>query len=261
MRSLLVRCYPAPWRARYGDEFEAILEERSLGPFDVADVLLGALDARLRRSGPGTGSSQRMGLDMSLRIGGVAAIVGATAFVIAGFFALGLLPTADSTFVASLALVGLAILLVALAGLSAFQARTQPRLAWAAFLIPAAGTVAIIVSVLAQRFLDADDDGAFAGDTVVGFVFAVGGMTAFVGSALFGMATYRSGVLSRSGALLLVAAAAVAVITFPAATAISSWDLVINLLSVSIVLFTAGWYWLGIRALRVGRRSTDPRPV
>jgi len=43
--SLLVRLYPARWRARYGDEFELVLGDRPLGPFDVADVLLGALDA------------------------------------------------------------------------------------------------------------------------------------------------------------------------------------------------------------------------
>ena len=38
MRRFLVRLYPADWRARYGDEFEALLEERPLGPFDVADI-------------------------------------------------------------------------------------------------------------------------------------------------------------------------------------------------------------------------------
>ena len=51
MRSLLIRLYPARWRARYGDEFAAILEERPLGPFDVADILLGAFDAQLRLRG------------------------------------------------------------------------------------------------------------------------------------------------------------------------------------------------------------------
>ena len=53
MKALLIRCYPARWRARYGDEFEAILEERPLGPFDVADILLGALNAQLRLRGHG----------------------------------------------------------------------------------------------------------------------------------------------------------------------------------------------------------------
>ena len=51
--NLLLRCYPARWRARYGDEFAAVLDERPLGPFDVADVLLGALDAHLHLRGLG----------------------------------------------------------------------------------------------------------------------------------------------------------------------------------------------------------------
>ena len=32
MKHALIRLYPARWRARYGDEFEAILEERPLRP-------------------------------------------------------------------------------------------------------------------------------------------------------------------------------------------------------------------------------------
>ena len=53
MIGLLLRCYPSRWRARYGEEFAAILAERPLGPFDVADVLLGALDAQLHLRGLG----------------------------------------------------------------------------------------------------------------------------------------------------------------------------------------------------------------
>ena len=53
MIGLLLRCYPARWRARYGEEFAELLAERPLGPFDVADVLLGALDARLHLRGLG----------------------------------------------------------------------------------------------------------------------------------------------------------------------------------------------------------------
>ena len=59
MRTILVRCYPARWRARYGDEFLALLEERPLGPYDVADILLGALDARLRSRMRAAGSPER----------------------------------------------------------------------------------------------------------------------------------------------------------------------------------------------------------
>ncbi|MHB8672344.1 MAG: hypothetical protein ACYDAK_01535 [Candidatus Limnocylindrales bacterium] len=62
MIGLLVRLYPARWRARYGHEFEALLDERRLGPFDVADVLLGAIDAHLRRGGVASASNDRKGL-------------------------------------------------------------------------------------------------------------------------------------------------------------------------------------------------------
>ncbi|MDQ3880576.1 MAG: hypothetical protein M3295_05850 [Chloroflexota bacterium] len=44
----LVRLYPAAWRARYGDEFAALLDElRPTLPL-VLDVVRGAVDARLR---------------------------------------------------------------------------------------------------------------------------------------------------------------------------------------------------------------------
>jgi hypothetical protein len=76
MKALLIRCYPAAWRERYGDEFASILDERPLGPFDVADIFLGALDARLRLRDRRAVVTQRKGFTMSLRIGGIAAILG-----------------------------------------------------------------------------------------------------------------------------------------------------------------------------------------
>ena len=83
MRTALLRCYPARWRARYGDEFATILAERPLGPFDVADILLGALDAHLHLRGLGTASEHGRGFAMSLRIGGFAAVCFVRAFGIA----------------------------------------------------------------------------------------------------------------------------------------------------------------------------------
>lgn len=43
----LLRLYPLEWRARYGEEFAALLEDYPLSPLSLWDVLLGALDARL----------------------------------------------------------------------------------------------------------------------------------------------------------------------------------------------------------------------
>ncbi|HET8568589.1 MAG TPA: hypothetical protein VFM93_06350 [Candidatus Limnocylindria bacterium] len=56
-RSWLLRLFPGAWRERYGDEFEALLED--LGPHSpvAADVLLAALRAWLaRRRSLGSGS-------------------------------------------------------------------------------------------------------------------------------------------------------------------------------------------------------------
>lgn len=47
-RQTLLRLYPRRWRARYGDEFLALLEQQAITPAVVFDVLLGALDAHLR---------------------------------------------------------------------------------------------------------------------------------------------------------------------------------------------------------------------
>ena len=76
MIGLLLRCYPARWRDRYGEEFAAVLAERPLGPFDVADVLLGAVDAQLHLRGLGAADGSARTADVSSRIGGLAAILG-----------------------------------------------------------------------------------------------------------------------------------------------------------------------------------------
>jgi hypothetical protein len=43
--STLLRLYPGAWRARYGDEMEALLAERRLGRRERLDLIRGALDA------------------------------------------------------------------------------------------------------------------------------------------------------------------------------------------------------------------------
>lgn len=51
MRRLLrlaARCYPAWWRRRYGQEFDALLDELAPGPREVFDVLMGAVTMQTR---------------------------------------------------------------------------------------------------------------------------------------------------------------------------------------------------------------------
>lgn len=233
-RSLLIHCYPARWRDRYGDEFEAVLGERPLGPFDVADILLGALDAQLRLRGRGADLAQGRGLSMSLRIGGIAAIVGAALLTIAGFLGSGLV-LVDGLVAGALLVSGLAVLLVAVAGLSAFQARVHPGLIWLSFAVTAIGTVASLAGLVGT---------ALAGDAFWA-VWFLGSMTALAGSALFAVATYRTAVLSRAAAALLGAGSVLPFLGFATNSEF--------LLPAAIICFLLGWFALGVQAIRLDR--------
>ena len=246
MRSLLIRCYPAQWRARYGDEFEAILEERPVGPFDVADILLGALDAQLRLRGRGAGIHEGRRFTMSLRVGGIAAIVGASLIVIVIALTGGHTEGSVNAVTITL-LVALVALLVALTGMSAFQARTNPWLVWAALAVTAVGTVLIFIAGVSDLAGAGPRDWR-DGPLPIGLV-AVG-----LGSAAFGIATYRASVLSRKGASSLAIGPAVG---FIGAIAVSQdlWGLGMLLVLVGMVSFLAGWFTLGVAAIRLDRTS------
>lgn len=252
MVALLVRCYPARWRARYGHEFAAVLEERTLGPFDVADVLLGALDAHLHLRGLGAASQHAKGFAMSLRIGGYAAIVGAALIGLVIALTGGFTEGSDNAVSIAL-LVALAALLVGLAGMSAFQARSDPWLVWSAFAMTAVGTVVIFIAGVS------DLAGIGPSDWRDGLL-PIGTVTAGVGSALFGVATYRVSVLSRAGASALAISPAAALIG-AIAVGQNAWELGMLLILVGTVCFLAGWLTLGVAAIRLDRASSTLRPA
>jgi hypothetical protein len=237
MSSFLIRLYPASWRARYGEEFEAILEERPLGPFDVADILLGAMDAQLRPRGHGAVSHGR-GLSMTLRIGGFAAVIGAGLLATAGLLSYGLVSVAGGV-QPFLLFTGLVALLVALAGLSAFQARAHPRLTWGAFAMTTVGTIVAAIGLVTTT-----------PDTY--WALWVGGLlTALVGSALFAISTYRTATLSRPGAVLLGIGS---ILPF---VGLNQQPLYLA----SVISFLLGWLVLGVQAIRLDRPATTPRPA
>jgi hypothetical protein len=78
-RRWLLRLYPAAWRARYGEEFAALLDLAPLSLWTVLDILLGALDARwLTRSWRIAGMTNR------LRRSEITIFCAYIAFVVAG---------------------------------------------------------------------------------------------------------------------------------------------------------------------------------
>lgn len=245
MRSLLLRCYPGRWRERYGEEFEAILEERPLGPFDVADILLGAVDARLRQGRRDADITQGRSLSMSLRVGGIAAMVGAPIFVAGFVVSSGTIGDFETRIAALLLLVGSLGLLIALVGLSAFQARIHPLLSWVAFAIPAVGTIGLVLGA----------SGAALGRGELTDVFFLGLMTFFVGSLLFAIATFFTGVLWRWPAVLLGAATLLGL----AGGGEDGPKLIFTIAALSC--FTLGWVALGIQAVRLDRPLNESSPA
>lgn len=224
-----------------------ILESRPLGPFDVADVLLGALDARLTPFRlPGTASGGHL---MLLRIGGFSAVFGAAVWFIGLAAASGTAGGEGRLWIGVMALGSLG-LLVALIGLSAFQGHRQPRLAWVAFGVPAASTVASAAGATGMVLLP--EDGALFGSWSPWGIWIIGLLGTFFGSILFAVATYRADVLSRRAASALGATSGVAafLMVFVAMGPDGSRAWLVT--AATIGAFSASWMWLGVSALRRG---------
>lgn len=258
MIALLLRCYPAAWRARYAEECAAVLEERPLGPFDVADVLLGALDAHLHLRGLGAASEHRKGFAMSLRIGGYAAIVsGLLWFIVLAVNAINNGAESGFPWIGPVIVTAVIATLIALVGLSAFQARQYPLLTWAAFAVPALGGVVSLLAVVAMAVNGDTDRAVVAG--LSGWAIAMLGLMALlVGSGLFALATWRTRSLSRSASALLMVGAIATVLSLAGVSGgILPEPLVPVLVVVMILIFPAGWVAMGISALRVGRPVTS----
>ena len=252
MKSLLIRLYPARWRARYGDEFEAILDEFPLGPFDVADIALAAIDAHLHLRRLGAASHSQRSVTMSLRLGGAAAIL-AGVLLLAGMVAgSGVFGSTDSFPGAAMILAGTAALLVALIGLSAFQARRHPRLIWAAFAIPALGTAVSCIGLVAMGVIG---DGPFVAGLSPWSIWMLGLLATVVGSALFALATYHTRAISRSAAGLLAGGSGflLAVMVVGVSGVLGADTTAPALIFAGMLAFSAGWIALGWAAVRLDR--------
>jgi hypothetical protein len=254
MINLLLRLYPARWRARYGDEFELVLSDRPLGPFDVADVLLGALDAHLHLRGLGAASQHGRGFAMTLRIGGYSAIIGGLLwFTVLVGNAINDGAETISWWIGIALVVATIATLIALIGLSAFQARRYPALTWAAVAIPAAGGFVALLGVVAIT-VNGDSDRGIIGDLSGWAIATLGLLAMLAGSGLFALATWRTRSLSRGAAALLALGALIVVPALGGLTGgLVPSALVPLAIFASVLLFPAGWVALGISALRTDR--------
>ena len=258
MRQFLIRFYPAVWRARYGDEFDALLEERPLGPFDVADIILGAIDARLRLRGRGASPTTARGFTMSLRIGGIAAIVAGAAWGLTFVGSTGILGDSDRLIQYAVFALALLSLLVALIGLSAFQAREHSTVIWAAVALPVVGTVVALVGLVAMTLLD---DAQLVAGVSAWNLWIFGLMAAVFGSGLFAIATYQTRTLSRPGSALLGFGSFLTLPTLVITGEIGFDAVGAVAIVTAIVGFSVGWIVLGVAAIRTMAPAVDPQPA
>jgi hypothetical protein len=248
MTSLLVRLYPASWRDRYGDEFESLLEERPLGPFDVADILLSAFDAHLRRVGSAAPGDHFRGVRMTLRNGGIAAIAGGGLWLIS---LTGASATQGAQPWIALFVIALCALVVAIIGLSAEQGRRQPSLVWVAVSLPVIGAIVSVVGWVGMATLGEEP---FIAGVSAWNVWALGSLLVVIGSGLFAVASLRVRTLSRGGTALLAAGALIAVGSLLGIAFVEAFgDSGSRIGLFGIFAFAAGWIWIGMNAIRADR--------
>ena len=180
---------------------------------------------------------------MSLRLGGMAAILGAALLATSIVLGIGVVGSVGPVVPGILLVTGSLALLVALAGLSAFQARVHPFLSWAAVAVTAVGAIVAIVGIVGMQLFR---DGYWN-------VVTMGVTATFVGSTLFAIATYRTAALSRGAALLLGVGS---VLTIVAGFGLGPVPLVVTSIG-----FALGWFALGINAVRLDRPGTAPQPA
>ena len=189
---------------------------------------------------------------MSLRIGGCAAILGGVLWllVLAGN-AINDGAETGAPFL-GYAIVGATVMtLVALIGLSAFQARTHPVLTWAAFAIPAIGAVIGLLGYVAI-VVTGDSDAILIGGISPWMIGSIGLLTMVLGSVLFAVATWRARSLSRAASALLgVGAVLVVFALLGVSGALVPEAIAVVVIVPAIVAFPGGWVALGISALRI----------
>ena len=254
----LIRLYPSRWRERYGDELAAILDDRPVGPFDAADLVLGALDAHLHLRGVGAASEHRKGFAMSLRIGGFAAVIAGLLWLfvlVANAINDGREPAAFAIGVG--VVVATVATLIALIGLSAFQSRRHPLLTWAAFAIPCVGAVVGLLG-WAAMMVGGDSDAVVVGGLTAWVIASIGLLALVLGSSLFALATWLTRSLSRrASALLGIGALLVVPVLVGVTGGLLPTPAGEILVAASLAAFPLGWVALGVSALRIDRPAAS----
>ena len=187
---------------------------------------------------------------MMLRIGGFGALFGGILWFLG--IAVASQPGGDDTAWLGVAALGTVGLLLAFTGLSAFQARRDPVLAWAAFAIPGIGSLASVIGLTVMA-LGPGDDPLILGSYTAWSVWMIGLLGTLIGSIIFAVATIRAAVFSRRAAIALAVSSATVLLGMSGLIGTNTQGPGMSLvLAVVLGAFAASWMALGIMALRTG---------
>jgi hypothetical protein len=184
-----IRLYPVAWRARYGDELLALLEERPPTIGDRIDIVRGALDARMHPQVIAADAAEG-GPTLAARFAGIAAIAGGTLWALGGI-AMNAAPVMrnvgykDST--AGIITIFAGMVLVGIAGLVTARGVSGTG---------RAGTGSAIAMLVGAALTPLPWP-----------IMFLGYLTGAIGATVFGVAIYRA--IGRPTALLVGAAAIV----------------------------------------------------
>ena len=188
-----------------------------------------------------------------LRIGGFGAVAGGILWFLG--LAVASRPGGDDAAWLALMALGTVGLLLALIGLSAFQAHSDPILAWAAFVIPGLGMLVSVIGATVMA-VGPGDDPLVLGSISAWNVWMFGLLGTFVDSLIFAVATIRTAVFSRRAAMALAVSSAVVLLfmfgLIGTNTNTENSGAAQLLIAVVTGSFAASWIALGAMALRRG---------
>lgn len=268
IQAMLLRLYPREWRARYEQEFMALLEQDRTSILDLADVAWGALDAHMRpQVAAAKVASERRPIMEKARLvqwGGLAAMAGSLLFL-PGWAGLSIFADNEYPYTTDLVdilcaaafLTSVVLLLMGALAIGAAYARRSGVPGQAGIVIAVVGLVTALVGAGGQMAETMGTSGfSWWGLLMIGLFGQCTGMALFAASGL------RQRLISPTGGYLIVAgtAGAIGAALFSIAFAVQGPETVLMAIEiVSIALFMMGVCVLGFLLWnRRDARSAQP---
>jgi hypothetical protein len=231
----LVALYPAVWRARYEDEFLAVLEQRPLRPAQVIDIAWGAIDAHLFPQAP-EGRYR-----MFTRISGFAGILAGLLILVGFGVNVGGLIDIDATTNAFRILGFYLLALIGLAGVHVRQVGVRPALAWTGF---AAGIVALLLGVVSIGVSLAGE--APISQQTAGALGFVAGAILWIGFSVVGATMLAARVFPMPIGLAMTVASTMALVGLNLRHPDAGLEIISALAQIGIALYAVAWIGIGL---------------